>query len=99
MKKLLKSEICGFMNNAQMHCSLGKVNICGYCSLNSSRIPPKTRENKKKKKKNEKNEIAASPKRRRSLSAIQTSTKTCRVVTVNAAAAFLSKKQVPAFDM
>ena len=73
-----------------------------HCSLNSSRIPPKTRENKKKKKKkekNEKNENAASPKRRRSLSAIQTSTKTCRVVTVNAAAAFLSKKQVPAFDM
>ena len=44
-----------------------------HCSLNSSRIPPKTRE-KKKKKKNEKNENAASPKRRRSLSAIQTST-------------------------
>ena len=46
------------------------------CSLNSSRIPPKTRENKKKKKKkkNEKNENAASHKRRRSLSAIQTST-------------------------
>ena len=45
-----------------------------HCSLNSSRIPPKTRE-KKEKKKNEKNENAASPKRRRSLSAIQTSTK------------------------
>ena len=43
-----------------------------YCSLNSSRIPPKTRE---KKKKNEKNENAASPKCRRRLSAIQTSTK------------------------
>ena len=28
-----------------------KVNICGYYSLNSSRTPPKTRENKKKKKK------------------------------------------------
>ena len=27
-----------------------KVNICGYCSLNSSRTPPKTREKKKKKK-------------------------------------------------
>ena len=48
-----------------------------HCSLNSNRIPPKTRENKKKKKKkNEKNENAASLKRRRSLSAIQTSTKT-----------------------
>ena len=28
-----------------------KVNIDGYCSLNSSRTPPKTHENKKKKKK------------------------------------------------
>ena len=55
-----------------------------YCSLNSSRIPPKTREKKKikNKKKNEKNKNAASPKRRRSLSAIQTSTKTkVRVLT------------------
>ena len=26
-----------------------KVNICGYCSLNSSHTPPKTRENKKNK--------------------------------------------------
>ena len=43
-----------------------------HCSLNSNHIPPKTRE---KKKKNEKNENADSPKRRRSLSAIQTSTK------------------------
>ena len=65
--------------------------------MNSSRIPPKRVKTKKKKKK--KNENAASPKHRRSLSAIQTNTKTCRVVTVNAAAAFLSKKQVPAFDM
>ena len=46
-----------------------------HCSLNSSRIPPKTREKKRKKKRKEKkNENAASPKRRRSLSAIQTST-------------------------
>ena len=77
MKKLLKSEICGSIINAQMHCSPEKVNICGYCSLNSRRIPPKSREKEKKKKKkgkNEKNENAASPKRRRSLSAIQTST-------------------------
>ena len=51
MKKLIKNEICGSVNSAQMHCSLKKVNICGYCSLNSSRTPPKTRENKKKKKK------------------------------------------------
>ena len=54
MKKLLKSEIRGSMNSAQIHCSLRKVNICGYCSLNSSRIPPKTHENKKKKKKERK---------------------------------------------
>ena len=50
MKKLIKNEICGSVNSARMHCSLKKVNICGYCSLNSSRTPPKTRENKKKKK-------------------------------------------------
>ena len=55
MKKLIKNEICGSVNSAQMHCSLKKVNICGYCSLNSSRTPPKTRENKKKKKKKKKN--------------------------------------------
>ena len=53
MKKLIKNEICGSINSAQMHCSLKKVNIYGYCSLNSSRIPPKTREKKKRKKKNE----------------------------------------------
>ena len=55
MKKLIKNEICGSVNSVQMHCSLKKVNICGYCSLNSSRTPPKTRENKKKKKKKKKN--------------------------------------------
>ena len=71
MKKLLKSEICGSINSAHTHCSLGKVNICDYCSLNSGHIPPKMRENKKKK--NEKNENVTSPKRKRSLSAIQTS--------------------------
>ena len=54
MKKLIKNEICGSVNSAYMHCSLKKVNICGYCSLNSSRTPPKTRENKKKKKKKNK---------------------------------------------
>ena len=50
MKKLIKNEICGSINSTRMHCLLKKVNICGYCSLNSSRIPPKTREKKKKKK-------------------------------------------------
>ena len=56
MKKLIKNEICGSVNSAHMHCSLKKVNICGYCLLNSSRTLPKTRENKKKKKK-KKNKI------------------------------------------
>ena len=51
MKKLIKNEICGSVNSAQMHCSLKKVNIFGYCSLNSSHTPPKTRENKKNKNK------------------------------------------------
>ena len=50
MKKWIKNEICGSVNSAYIHCSLKKVNICGYCSLNSSRTPPKTREKKKKKK-------------------------------------------------
>ena len=80
MKKLIKNEICGSVNSAQMHCSLGKVNICGYCSCTvhwtvaaflQKRVKTKQ---KKKKKKNEKNENVASHKRRRSLSAIQAST-------------------------
>ena len=50
MKKLIKNEIYGSMNSAQMYCSLEKVNIYGYCCMNSNRIPPKTREKKKKKK-------------------------------------------------
>ena len=37
MKKLIKNEICGSMNSAHVHCSLQKVNICGYCSMNSNR--------------------------------------------------------------
>ena len=54
MKKLIKNEICGSVNSAYVHCSRQEVNICGYCSLNSKRNTPKTRENKKKKKKKEK---------------------------------------------
>ena len=54
MKKWIKNEICGSVNSAHMHCSLKKVNICGYCSLNSSRTPPAKCENKKKKKKTQK---------------------------------------------
>ena len=56
MKKLIKNEICGSINSTRMHCLLKNVNICGYCSLNSSRIPPKTREKKKKKKKKKQKE-------------------------------------------
>ena len=55
MKKLIKNEICGSVNSAHMYCSLKKVNICGYCLLNSSRTPSKTRENIKKKKKKKQN--------------------------------------------
>ena len=50
MKKLIKNEICGSVNSAYMHCSLQKVNICGYCSLNSNRNTPKRVKTKKKKK-------------------------------------------------
>ena len=55
MKKLIKNEICGSVNSAYMHCSLQKVNICGYCSLNSNRNTPKRVKKKKKKKKKEQN--------------------------------------------
>ena len=51
MKKLIKNKICGSMNSAYMHDSLQKVNICGYCSLNSNRNTPKCVKTKKKKKK------------------------------------------------
>ena len=50
MKKLIKNKICGSMNSAYMHDSLQKVNICGYCSLNSNRNTPKCVKTKKKKK-------------------------------------------------
>ena len=49
MKKLIKNKICGSVNSARMHCSLKKVNICGYCLLNSSRTPQKRVKTKKKK--------------------------------------------------
>ena len=42
------------MNSARMHCSLKKVNICGYCLLNSSRTPQKRLKTKNKKKKKKK---------------------------------------------
>ena len=54
MKKLIKNEICGSVNSAYVHCSLQKVSICDYCSLNSNRNTPR-RVKKKKKKKKEQN--------------------------------------------
>ena len=56
MKKLIKNEICGSVNSAYIHCSLQKVNICGYCSMNSNRNTPK-RVRKKKKKKGNKTQL------------------------------------------
>ena len=79
MKKLLKSVICGSVNSVRIHCSLWKVNICGYCSMNSNRITPKRvkkKQNKKKKKnkkKKQKNKNAAS-KTQRSKRGTQTHT-------------------------
>ena len=52
MKKLIKNEICGSVNSAYMHCSLQKVNICSYYSLNSNRNTPKRVKTKKKKEQN-----------------------------------------------
>ena len=40
MKKLLKSEICGSMNSAQVHCSPWKSQQMGLLFMNSSRITP-----------------------------------------------------------
>ena len=57
MKKLIKNEICGSVNSAYVHCSLQKVNICGYCSLNSNRNTPKRVKTKKKKKKRTKRSL------------------------------------------
>ena len=51
MKKLIKNEIYGSMNSEYMHCSLQKVNICGYCSLNNNRNTPKRVRKKKEKEK------------------------------------------------
>ena len=56
MKKLLKSEICGSMNSTQCTVCGRKVNICCYCSLNSTWTVTAFCQNawKKKKKKNAK---------------------------------------------
>ena len=52
MKKLLKSEICESMNSARITVYGWKVNICGYCSLNSNRILQNVWKQKKKQKLN-----------------------------------------------
>ena len=53
MKKLLKSGICGFVNSAQMHCSLWKSQhlqlLINEQCINNSRITLKCMKNKKKK--------------------------------------------------
>ena len=81
-EKIDKNEICGSMNSTRMHCSLEKVNILRllfmHCSLNSSRIPPKTRENKTKKKRERKYENAT-PLNADAISAIQTSTRSSMI--------------------
>ena len=71
MKKLLKSVICGSVNSARIYCSLWKVNICGYCPMNSNRITPKCVKTKKKKKKRTKTQLQ---KRNAALSGNQTHT-------------------------
>ena len=72
MKKLLKSEICGSVNSAQMHCSLWKSQhlrlLVNEQYINNSRITPKL----VKKKKGMKHEDYE---RRRSKSPIQMGTK------------------------
>ena len=50
MKKMLKSVICGAVNNAQMHYSWLKSQHLRLLFMNSSRKPPETSEKKKKKK-------------------------------------------------
>ena len=49
MKKLIKNEIDGSINGTYVHCLPQKVNIYGYCSLNSNRNTPKRVKTNKKK--------------------------------------------------
>ena len=49
MKKLLKSDIWGFVNSAQMHYSWSKSQHLQLLFMNSSCKPPKMRAKKKKK--------------------------------------------------
>ena len=57
MKKLIKSVICGSVNSAYVHCSLQKVNICSYCSLNNNCNTPKRVKKKEKKKEKSKTQL------------------------------------------
>ena len=75
MKKLMKNEICGSVNSAQMHCSLWKSQhlrlLFNEQCMNSSCISlkrVKAKKKKEKRKKKKKNENAACHKRRRSFS-------------------------------
>ena len=54
MKKLLKSGICGSMNSTWCTVCCRKVNICGYCSLNSTWTVTAFCQNAWKKKKKQK---------------------------------------------
>ena len=86
MKKLLKSEICGSINSAQMHYSLWKSQslqlMFNEQCMNSNRITPKrvktttttTTTKKKKRKEKRREERNVKIKRRRSKSRIQTVT-------------------------
>ena len=59
MKKLLKNEICGSVNSTQCIVRHGKVNLCGYCSWNSTWTVtafPETSTPKRKKKEEEEEE-------------------------------------------
>ena len=49
-KKIVKSGICGFVNNAQMHCSHEKVHIYG-CTVTDHSWNARKQKTKKKKKK------------------------------------------------
>ena len=58
MKKLLKSGICGSINSTWCTVCCRKVNICGYCSLNSTWTVTAFCQNAWKKKKKKKTQNA-----------------------------------------
>ena len=65
MKKLLKSGICGSINSTWCTVCCRKVNICGYCSLNTTWIVTTFLQNTWKKKKEQKRKTQMGSKRRR----------------------------------